>query len=136
VARLVVLGSAAEAEEYGWLRFDEPRYKPEFGCTCTFARIDDETSVTFTMIDHYRDTLLAFADALGRLRPQWEESLAWESEDSDIRLEIDSAAPNAYVRCVMRWAPEWEERDLGSIKVDRAALAPFAEALRVFVTGR
>jgi hypothetical protein len=75
VARSVILGSASGAAEYGWLRFDEPTYRPEFGCTCTFARGEDETSVTFTVLDAYRDELLDFTAALSRLAPS--QMLRW-----------------------------------------------------------
>lgn len=131
----VVLGSATEAEDYGWLRLGEPKYEPEFGCTCTFARVDDETSVTFTMLNPFRDALLDLAETLSRLRKDWDEPLAWESEDSDVRLEVTPAGRNARVRCVMRWAPEWEARDLGSILVGLPDLRSFADELRLFVTG-
>jgi hypothetical protein len=135
VARTVILGSAKGADEYGWLQFDEPTYQPEFGCTCTFVRAGNETSVTFTMLDHYTDALLDFIDALKRPNPDSHEPRVWESEDSDLRLTVAGDGPHATVGCVMRWSPEWLSRDLGVIKVEAADLRSFAQQMRAFVSG-
>jgi hypothetical protein len=131
----VILGSAKGADAYGWLQFDEPTYQPEFGCTCTFVRAENETSVTFTMLDHYRDALLDFINALERPDPESDVPLVWESEDSDVRLTVASDGQQATIGCVMRWSPEWVSRNLGMIKVEAADLRSFAHQMRAFVTG-
>ncbi len=135
MARSVILGSAKGADEYGWLQFDDPTYRPEFGCTCTFARAGNETSVTFTMLDHYRDALLDFIEALRRRDAVSVNPLVWESEDGEVRLTVSSDGPQRTVGCVMSWSPEWVSRDLGTFEVDAADLRSFAEQMRPFVTG-
>jgi len=137
VTRSVILGSAKGATSTGgWLQFDEPMYQPEFGCTCTFVRAGDETSVTFSMLDHYTDALLDFIKVLARFDPESDVQLAWESEDSDVRLTVAGDGAHATVGCVMRWSPEWESRDLGAIRVEVTDLRSFAQQMQAFVTGR
>jgi len=135
MAHTAILGSAEKTDEYGWLRFDQPTYQPEFGCTCTFARAGDETSATFTMLDHFRDALVDFAAALARPDLRQDAPLVWESEDSDVRLAVTADGSHNRVNCVMRRAPDWAPQDLGWITVEPADLRAFAMEMHAFVTG-
>jgi hypothetical protein len=99
-----------------------------------FTLAGNEYSVDLDMIGPYRVDMLGFFEELGREAEGWEGTKEWHSEFDEMTVWATNAGQGSVALDVhIRWPPEYEVEQTGTIHVAADELRRFADRMRGFM---